>query len=176
MTDGGMGWGLSPTNLVEGARQFTAGGLNDARRHRAISPEAAAVIVHRLSEAPLLENAFRCGWDAATETITSATWLCRGTPSEVNFLRDDLLPFSVVVHNHPGMAESLTPSEVDVESAASLAVRSVGFAIVNNDLSQFLLVQPPRPSAVLEERKTWHLGPRQWGFTFSRVTLRRVFP
>lgn len=150
-------------------------GLDPAVRHPAITAEAAEVLARRIMEAPHLENYWRATWDHVGERILTAEWLGRGTRDRVLFIPAEIDPGDMMIHNHPGpVSNELAPSQTDIEAASgSLADRGSGFAIVNNDLSRFLLVRPPRVPITGTETRFWQLGRPAWRLTLSRTIHRR---
>lgn len=140
------------------AVQFVRRGLDATLRDRAISDEAAVVLVATISRAPHLEHAFACGWDAERRLLTSARWIATGSPDEVRFLASDIPAGEVMLHNHPQPFD-LTPSLTDLETGAGLRAHGIGSAIASNDLSQFVVLHPPvfpRREATV---RTWRIGP-----------------
>lgn len=163
-------------HLEQQARAIALTGLDATVRHPAITAEAADVLVRRIAEAPHLENYWRATWDHVGERILTAEWLGRGTRDRVLFIPNEIDPGDVLLHTHPGLVSNeLAPSTADVEAASgSLAERGSGFGIINNNLSRFLLVRPPRvPITGTVETRQWHLGRPAWRLTLSRTIHRR---
>lgn len=153
-------------------------GQDPAHRHPAIPEAVAAVIVPRLLEQPALENLFACSWDHAAERLVSARWICRGSRDRVVFQHGDLEPGEVAIHNHPGPCwpESPVPSDDDLEAASRLLAKGIGSALITNDLSRFLLLQPPRLPRVAFQQHHWRLGGERFGLTLHYTTTQEITP
>ncbi len=105
-----------------------------------ISADAVAKMRDSIAEAAGDEVVFRCRIDDDL-IITDAEVVARGTqdvaPAPVELLQRG----QVIVHNHPtGM---LRPSRADVHSAAALGDAGVGSYIVNNDVTELVVVCEP---------------------------------
>ncbi|MEE8441580.1 MAG: helicase c2, partial [Spirochaetia bacterium] len=112
-----------------------------------ISPEAIATIRDSIVEAAGNEVVFACRTDDGL-IITDVEVVASGTgdlaPAPVELLGRS----GVVVHNHPtGM---LRPSRADVHSAAALGDAGVGSYIVNNDVTELVVVCEPLEPKKLE--------------------------
>ncbi len=79
--------------------------------------------------------------------VVEAAVLARGNVDSVPAILHVPRPGQVVIHNHP--SGHLTPSPPDVDIASHLGNSSVGFYIVNNDVSEVYPVVPvfaPKPA------------------------------
>jgi ATP-dependent DNA helicase DinG len=86
------------------------------------------------------EVLFLCDLDDEMR-ICSASVVARGVPDMVAAPMEQLHRGQVVVHNHP--SGHLQPSRADVNVAAELAETGVGSYIVDNDVTQLLVVCEP---------------------------------
>lgn len=83
--------------------------------------------------------------------VTSVRTIARGVPEMVAAPMDQLHRGQVVIHNHPG--GDLQPSRADVTIAAELAQSGVGSFIVNNEVTELLVVCEPSPPKHIEPLK-----------------------
>ncbi len=100
-----------------------------------------------IAESDGSEVLFLCECDEELR-ITAVRVIARGVPEMVAAPMDQLHRGQVVVHNHPG--GNLQPSRADVAVAAELAESGVGSFIVDNEISQLLVVCEPSPPRHLE--------------------------
>ncbi|MFW5741861.1 MAG: helicase C-terminal domain-containing protein [Spirochaetota bacterium] len=80
--------------------------------------------------------------------VTSARVVARGVPDMVAAPMEQLHHGQVVIHNHP--SGSLQPSRADVSVAAELADSGVGSYIIDNDVTELLVVVEPAEPHRLE--------------------------
>ncbi len=99
-----------------------------------------------IAESEGAEVLFICGCDDEM-IVTSARVVARGVPEMVAAPMEQMHRGQVVIHNHP--SGGLQPSRADVSVAAELAESGVGSYIVNNDVTDLLVVcEPSRPRQV----------------------------
>lgn len=110
-----------------------------------IAPEAAWAMRGAIGESEGSEVLFLCDLDEEMRIIRARV-VARGVPDMVAAPMEQLHRGQVVVHNHP--SGHLQPSRADVNVAAELAESGVGAYIVNNDVTELLVVceptEPPR--------------------------------
>ncbi|MFP4113713.1 MAG: helicase C-terminal domain-containing protein [Spirochaetota bacterium] len=92
--------------------------------------------------------------------IVSADVVARGVPDMVAAPMEHLRRGQVVVHNHP--SGHLQPSRADVSVAAELAETGVGSYIVNNDVTELLVVCEP-----VEPKRLVRLDPDELAATID---------
>ena len=73
--------------------------------------------------------------------VESVEVFARGNDTAVPALMQTARPGDVVIHNHPG--GELQPSQADLAVASALGNDSIGFYIVNNDVSDLYVVVEP---------------------------------
>jgi len=93
------------------------------------------------------EVLFLCDLDGDMRVI-SARVVARGVPDMVAAPMEQLHRGQVVIHNHP--SGSLQPSRADVSVAAELADSGVGSYVVDNDVTELLVVVEPAEPHRLE--------------------------
>ena len=112
-----------------------------------IAPEVIWEMRSAIAEADGAEVVFACDVDA-DGTVDSATAVARGVEDMVAAPVANLRRGAVVVHNHPSGA--LQPSRADVLVAADLSTSGVGSYIVNNDVTELVVVCEPDIAPVRE--------------------------
>lgn len=116
------------------------------RADQRIAADAAGAMREAIAESEGSEVLFLCECDEQMK-VTSARAVARGVPEMVAAPMDQLHRGQVVIHNHPG--GNLQPSRADVSVAAELAESGVGSFIVDNEVSELLVVcEPSRPKQV----------------------------
>ena len=93
------------------------------------------------------EVLFLCDLDGDMRVISSRV-VARGVPDMVAAPMEQLHRGQVVIHNHP--SGSLQPSRADVSVAAELADSGVGSYVVDNDVTELLVVVEPAEPHRLE--------------------------
>lgn len=83
------------------------------------------------------------GKEARVATIDEVDVLARGSDAAVPVILERAEDWDLSIHNHPG--GDLRPSNADLNIAAELASRSVGFAIIDNEATEHYLVTAPFP-------------------------------
>ncbi|MBN1444315.1 MAG: helicase, partial [Planctomycetes bacterium] len=85
----------------------------------------------------------RVEWDEglAVATLDEVDVVARGNSVSVVAILERADQWDIAIHNHP--SGGLEPSDADAEIAYELGVRSVGFAIIDNDARRHYLVVPP---------------------------------
>ena len=80
--------------------------------------------------------------------ITEVRAVARGHRAAVLAAAKDAEPGQVLLHNHP--SGDLEPSDADMNVAAALYERGLGFAIIDNDARNlYVVLEPPRAKAVV---------------------------
>ncbi len=77
----------------------------------------------------------------AGDIVTEVRVLARGNEFSVPAVSKEIAPGSVVLHNHP--SGELTPSDADLNIAASFADGGVAFYIINNSATNVYVVTEP---------------------------------
>ncbi len=112
-----------------------------------ISPDAIAKMRASIAQAAGDEVVFACRTDDDL-IITDVELVASGTADMAPAPAELLQRGRIVVHNHPtGM---LRPSRADVHSAAALGDAGVGSYIVNNDVTELVVVCEPVEPKTLE--------------------------
>lgn len=111
-------------------------------------PEAIARQMQREISAAENNEVFFCG-EFKQGSIVQVKVMARGNQTSVPaVVHPEQGKCLVVIHNHP--SGDLTPSGADITAASRLAREGVGFAIVNNSVSQcYILVEPVESSAAV---------------------------
>ena len=122
-----------------GGRALKSGALVGAVSNY-IASEAAESLRQAIAEAGGTE-VFAVGRCDRDFIVTEISVLARGNLTAAPVVDATLMHGQVVIHNHP--SGKLLPSEADLDVAARLAARGVGFWIVNNDVSQIRSVTDP---------------------------------
>jgi len=109
-------------------------------------PAEAAVFLRRvIGDAGGNEVFFlgRVDWDdeGIVASLVDVEPFCRGDDSSVPAIIKGADGWNLAIHNHPG--SSLDPSAADLSIAAELADKSVGFVIIDNDVTEHYLVVKP---------------------------------
>lgn len=87
--------------------------------------------------------------DIDSGKINDYNILARGNINMVPAIISDLKPGSIIIHNHP--SGNLSPSAADIRVASRIGNNGIGFAIINNELSDiYVVVEPKIPDEVVE--------------------------
>lgn len=105
-----------------------------------ISPEARETLRLAIEDAGGAE-VFAVGRCDKDFIVTNVSVLARGHMSAAPVVATKLMMGQVVLHNHP--SGELMPSDADVDVAAGLAERGIGFWIVDNSLENIRPVTDP---------------------------------
>ena len=82
-----------------------------------------------------------------SEKVDEINVLARGNKKMVPAIISDLAPGSIVIHNHP--SGNLTPSAADIRIASRIGNQGIGFAIINNQVSDiYVVVEPKIPEKI----------------------------
>lgn len=90
--------------------------------------------------------------DRESGKINDYNLLARGNKEMVPAIINDLKPGTVIIHNHPSGV--LEPSAADIRVASRAGNNGIGFAIINNEVSEvYVVVEPkiPREEVELDE-------------------------
>ncbi len=112
-----------------------------------IDPGVAWTMRAAIGESEGAEVLFLCDVDDEMRVV-SARVVARGVPDMVAAPMEQLHHGQVVIHNHP--SGHLQPSRADVSVAAELADSGVGSFIVDNDVTELLVVVEPAEPHRLE--------------------------
>lgn len=80
--------------------------------------------------------------DKKTKKVNDYNLLARGNSNMVPAIISDLKPGSIIIHNHP--SGDLTPSAADIRVASRTGNKGIGFAIINNELTDIYVVVIPK--------------------------------
>ena len=105
-----------------------------------ISQEVAWAMRAAIDESDGAEVLFVCDTDSDM-LVTAARVVARGAPEMVAAPMDHIRRGQIAIHNHPSGV--LQPSAADVSVAAELADSGVGSYIVNNDVTELIVVCEP---------------------------------
>ena len=115
--------------------------LTNTKGPTRIAPAAAECMRSEIALAGGREVCFACTVDSGG--VQTARVVARGNGGQVLGLPGFFQRGQLLVHNHPNGV--LEPSEADMECAAALYAKGIGFAITNNDASDiYIVVEPPR--------------------------------
>lgn len=128
--------------------------------HKWFSPAAARLMRQEIAEANNNE-VFFCA-TLREDVLTDIQVMARGNQSSVPApVQAQPGKCLVVIHNHP--SGDLTPSGADITAASRLAREGIGFAIVDNSVSEaYILVEPVQsmpPATVSLQQVNAALGP-----------------
>ena len=134
-----------------------------------IAADAIWAMRSAIAEANGSEVVFACDVDA-DGAVSSADPVARGVQDMVAAPLANLRRGAVVIHNHP--SGQLQPSRADVLIAADLAVSGVGAYIVNNDVTELVVVCEPDNAPAREPIDAEELG----SMLDSGGALSELFP
>ncbi|NLM97966.1 MAG: DEAD/DEAH box helicase [Halanaerobiaceae bacterium] len=80
--------------------------------------------------------------DKKTKKVTDIDLLARGNSNMVPAIISDLKPGMMIIHNHP--SGDLSPSAADIRVASRTGNNGIGFAIINNEVTDIYVVVVPK--------------------------------
>ncbi|QTL98403.1 DEAD/DEAH box helicase [Iocasia frigidifontis] len=90
------------------------------------------------------QEIFLVGFINEENRIIDYHLLARGNEGMVPAIVNDLKPGNIIIHNHP--SGDLRPSAADIRLASVMGNKGIGFAIINNNLSEiYVVVEPKQP-------------------------------
>lgn len=148
--------------------------LNAAREPRLTDDARECIQLACGSDGGATERLFRCQWDHTSYHIADPVLIARGNRGEVSSVAHAFRGGEIALHTHP--TDDPTPSKADLDVADAMAVRGIGFAVVNRDASKLHVVTTPDAVAIREpeatlarmRRRSWYFGP----FTLLYARLR----